>query len=67
MVCVNISQSFGVQPISLVCPDSRITHPYDIFASKTTSSCPIRADSQTTGLPVADNWIDEDERRWLKV
>ena len=25
-----------------------------------TSPCPIRSDRQTTSLPVADNWIDED-------
>ena len=31
------------------------------------SSCPIRSDSQTTGLslPVADNWIDEDAYAFL--
>ena len=30
--------------------------------SYNSSSCRIRSDSQTTGLPVADNWIDEE--RW---
>ena len=29
------------------------------------ASCRIRSDSQTTGLSVADNWIDEDEWMWL--
>ena len=31
-----------------------------MFKGLAGAPCPIRSDSQTTGLPVADNWIDED-------
>ena len=41
-------------------PDPSVTFMYILWLSP----CPDRSDRQTTSLPVADNWIDEDVWLW---